>query len=71
MTTFDDGSSQTTATAVLRNDNIPEGNETFTLTISSLSSGAQVGARSSMQIIVRASDEPYGRFQFDTVSQFL
>lgn len=68
VTTFADGSGQTTATAVIRNDNIPEGNETFTLTISSLSSGAQVGSRASMQLIIRANDEPYGRLLFHNVS---
>lgn len=68
VTTFADGSSQTTATVVIINDNIPEGNETFTLTISGLSSGAQTGTRPSMQLIIRASDEPYGSFQYNTVS---
>ena len=68
VTTFADGSSQSTATAVINNDNIPEGNETFTLTILDVSSGAMVGTPASMQLIIRANDEPHGRFQFDTVS---
>lgn len=67
VTTFADGDDQATATAVIRNDNLPEGNETFTLTISGLSSG-EIGDASSMQLIIRANDEPNGRFQFDAVS---
>lgn len=66
VTTFADGANQTMATAVIINDNTPEGNETFTLTISS-SAGAQIGPRPSMQLIIRASDEPHGLFQFDMV----
>ena len=67
VVTFADGSGQVSATAVIRNDNIPEGNETFTLTITAVSGGAQIGSLSSMELIIRASDEPHGLLQFDTV----
>jgi hypothetical protein len=68
VTTFPDGGRQAIATAVIRNDNIPEGNETFILTIMDVSSGAVVGTPASLQLIIRANDEPQGRFQFDAVS---
>lgn len=71
VTTFADGSNTATATAVIRNDAIPETNETFTLTISGLSpEAAQIGSPSSMQLIIRANDQPFGLFQFRPVSDF-
>ena len=54
---------------VIRNDAVPEGNETFTLQITGARFGAEVGERDTMQLIIRASDEPYGALQFDSVSQ--
>ena len=54
---------------VVRNDVVPEGNETFTLEITGARFGAEVGERDTMQLIIRASDEPYGAFQFEPVSQ--
>ena len=67
VTTFADGSSQTQATAVIVNDAIPEGNETFILTISEVSSGL-IGSLSTMRLIIRANDQPYGLFQYHMVS---
>ena len=55
------------ATVVIRNDAVPEGNETFTLQITGARFGAEVGVRDTMQLIIRASDEPHGAFQFDSV----
>lgn len=66
VTTFFDGSAETEATAVIINDAIPEGNETFTLRISDISSGA-IGALNTMQLIIRANDQPYGVFQYHMV----
>lgn len=68
ITTFADGSAETEATAVIRNDALPEGNETFTLTISDLSTGAVIGAVNTMQLIIRANDQPYGLFQYHMVN---
>lgn len=67
VTTFADGSAETQATAVIRNDAIPETNETFIFTITDVSSG-QIGALNSMQLIIRANDQPNGLFQYSTVS---
>ena len=69
MATFSNGVAQSSATVVIQNDRLPEGNETFTLRITGARFGAEIGERDTMQLIIRASDEPYGAFQFDTVSQ--
>ena len=60
---------QSSATVVIRNDAVPEGNETFTVEITGARFGAEVGERNTMQLIIRASDEPYGAFQFESVSR--
>ena len=56
---------------MVRNDAVPEGNETFTVEISGARFGAEVGDRSTMQLIIRANDEPFGAFQFDTVNTII
>lgn len=69
MTTFNDGMDRVSAVAVIINDNIPEGNETFILTISELvPTTAQIGGLSSMMLVIRANDQPHGSLQFDPVS---
>lgn len=67
MATFLDGSTENSATLVIRNDAIPEGNETFTLTIVEARNGAVIGSRNTMQLIIRASDRPHGLIQFHSV----
>ena len=63
---FNDGSSQTAAVVTVVNDNLPEGNETFIWRI--VDTGlASVGSRSSTEVIISASDQPHGVFQFNTV----
>ena len=69
MTTFNDGVDRVSATAVILNDNIPEGNETFTLMISELVPiSAEIGALSLMQLVITANDQPHGLVQFDSVT---
>lgn len=60
-------SSQTTVSVTVNNDNLPEDNETFIWTIISAGT-AQIGARSSLEMIISASDQPHGLLQFDSVS---
>lgn len=67
VTSFSDGATSASAVGIILNDNIPEGNETFTLTITSVSSGATIGARSTLSLTIRANDEPYGLLQFHMV----
>lgn len=64
---FLDGVNQTNVTVTVINDNFPEVNETFTWSIIS-APGAQVGARNTLEMIISASDQPHGLFQFDNVS---
>ena len=52
----------------MQNDAIPEGNETFLLQIIDTRFGAEVGDVNTMLLTVRASDEPFGQFQFNEVS---
>lgn len=69
VVTFASGSDEASAVALLRNDDVPEGNETFLLTISDVGSGAQIGSPSVIQLIIRASDQPFGLLRFDEVSR--
>ena len=62
---------QASAIVVVRNDAVPEGNETFTVQITGARFGAEVGNRNTMQLIIRANDEPHGALQFDSVSDFV
>ena len=55
------------ATLILLNDAIPEGNETFVVQITSTRLGAEIGRQNTLILVVRANDEPYGQFQFDQV----
>lgn len=48
---------------------MPEGNETYTVEISSVASGAEIGAVNTMQLVILANDEPHGNFQFVEVSK--
>lgn len=68
VTTFADGSDEAEATVVIRNDAIPETNETFTLRIVGLSSGA-IGVMNTMQLIISANDQPHGLLQFHMVRE--
>ena len=69
VTTFNDGVDRISAIAVINNDNIPEDNETFSLTISELvPTTAQIGAQRSMQLVIAANDQPHGVLQFDMVT---
>ena len=64
---FPDGITSADGTLILTNDDLPEGNETFTVRIVDARFGAEIGALSELTLTVRASDDPYGRFQFDQV----
>jgi len=68
VVSFADGVSSSTATIVARDDNLPEGNETFSLMIVNARNGAIVGLRDTMTLIIQASDEPFGTIQFAPVS---
>lgn len=69
MTTFNDGVDRISAIAVINNDNVPEDNETFSLTISDLvPTTARIGALRSMQLVIVANDQPHGVLQFDLVT---
>ena len=57
------------ATLILRNDEIPEGNETFIVQITGTRLGAEIGSQNTMELVVRANDEPHGQFRFDQVCQ--
>jgi len=64
---FADGSSTATAVLTVVNDLIPENNETFVWRI--VNSGlAQIGTRPSIEVVIRASDQPQGVLQFAMVT---
>ena len=65
---FPDAVTTASASLVLFNDMIPEGNETFQVQITSTFGGAEIGSQNMMELVVRASDEPHGEFQFAEVS---
>ena len=65
---FPNGVSRASAVVIVRNDAVPEGNETFTVQITGARFGAEIGERNTMQLIIRANDEPHGAFQFNSVS---
>ena len=68
---FPDGATTASAVLVLHNDAIPEGNETFQVEITNVfGSGGiepEIGSQSTMELVVLASDEPHGEFQFAEV----
>ena len=64
---FSDGETESTGTLIVFNDEIPEGNETFLLQIIDTRFGAEPGSQTTLLLTIQASDEPYGRFQFDEV----
>ena len=66
---FGNGVTSASATLILVNDAIPEGNETFIVQITSTRYGAEIGSQNTLILVVRANDEPYGRFQFDQVGE--
>lgn len=66
---FADGVTTASATLILVNDVIPEGNETFIVQITSTRLGAEIGRQNTMELVVRANDEPYGQFQFSQVCE--
>ena len=65
--TFSDGQTESTGVLIIRNDAIPELNETFLIQIIDARFGAEIGSVSSMLLTVRASDDPNGKLQFDPV----
>lgn len=65
--TFSDGQTESTGFLIIRNDAVPELNETFLIEIIDARFGAEIGNVSSMLLTVRASDDPYGKLQFDPV----
>ena len=65
---FPDGVSSVDGTLILTNDDVPEGNETFTVKIVDARFGAEIGSLSELTLTVSASDDPHGKFQFDQVS---
>ena len=69
VATFPDGTTSISAIITIRNDAVPEGNETFILQITGTRFGAEVGSQSTMALVIRASDEPHGAVQFDPVSE--
>ena len=66
---FADGVTTASATLLLVTDVIPEGKETFIVQITSTRLGAEIGRQNTMELVVRANDEPYGQFQFSQVCQ--
>ena len=69
VVSFGNGVTSASATLILVNDAIPEGNETFIVQITSTRYGAEIGSQNTLILVVRANDEPYGRFQFDQVGE--
>ncbi len=65
---FGDGSSQATVVVTVTNDNIPEGEESFTWRIANTGL-AQLGNRSTTLVIIEASDQPHGELQFTMVTR--
>ena len=65
---FPDGSASEQGSMIVINDAIPEGNETFLLRITETRFGADIGAMDTMLLTIQASDEPFGKFQFNEVN---
>lgn len=65
--TFSDGETESTGFLIIRNDAVPELNETFLIQIIDARSGAEIGSVSTMLLTVIASDDPHGKLQFDAV----
>ena len=59
---FTPGISNTVFNISISNDNIPEIEEGFYVQISRPLGGVRIGPRSKVDVIIKPSDEPYGRF---------
>jgi hypothetical protein len=62
--TFNNGQQISNLTIPLLDDAIPEDRESFRLDLTSVSGGARVGARRSLEIVLETSDNPHGLFGF-------
>ena len=67
---FNDGVTSASGTLFVRNDAIPEGNETYIVNISSVFGGAIIGSPSILELTITANDEPYGLVQFSQVTTY-
>ena len=63
-----DGETSSSCTFNVRNDNIPEVNETFTVQLIIRSSSAELESPSVANITILSSDDPQGKIGFSSVS---
>lgn len=65
---FAEGETESNGFLVLINDAVPEVNQTYIVDIIDARFGAEVGPNDRLYLTVRASDDPFGRIQFESVS---
>ena len=68
LANFQPGVRQFNVTLFVRNDNVPEINETFTFMISSLSPNVRLENPTSAEVTIAANDDYAGVFSFNTSS---
>ena len=61
---FQDGQTESSCNVFVTDDDIPEGNETFPVSITIRSGGAEVGSPSTTLVTILPSDDPYGAIGF-------
>ena len=62
--TFNNGQRISNLTIPLLDDDVPEDKESFRLDLTSVSGGARLGDRRSLEIVLETSDNPHGLFGF-------
>ena len=62
--TFNNGQRIYNLTIQLVDDDVPEDRESFRLDLTSVSGGARLGDRRSLDVVLETSDNPYGLFGF-------
>uniref|UniRef100_A0A1X7VF86 Staphylococcus aureus surface protein A n=3 Tax=Amphimedon queenslandica TaxID=400682 RepID=A0A1X7VF86_AMPQE len=65
---FNGGQTEANGFLVLINDAVPEVNQTYIVDIIDARFGAEVGPTDRLYLTVRASDDPFGRIQFESSS---
>ena len=65
---FNAGQTESTGVLILINDAMPEVNQTYIVDIIDVRFGAEVGPTNRLYLTVRASDDLFGRIQFESVS---